>query len=71
MLSEGARETAQRSGMMHALVFERAAPDASATRIAEVPLPDPGPGQIAVDVACAGVNFIDVMARLWRPRLCP
>ena len=71
MLSEGARETAQRSGMMHALVFERAAPDASATRIAEVPLPDPGPGQIAVDVACAGVNFIDVMARRGDPGYAP
>jgi NADPH:quinone reductase len=66
-LSEGARDTRHRSGVMHAVVFDRAAPDASASRVAEMPLPEPGPGQIAVDVACAGVNFIDVMARRGDP----
>jgi NADPH2:quinone reductase len=48
---------------MRAVVFDRPAPDASATRVAELPVPEPGPGQIAIDVAYAGVNFIDVMAR--------
>jgi DNA-binding transcriptional ArsR family regulator len=36
---------------MRAVVFDRPAPDASATRIAELPVPGPAPGQIAVDVA--------------------
>jgi NADPH:quinone reductase len=53
--------------MMRAVVFDRAAPDASASRVADVALPEPGPGQIAVDVACAGVNFIDIMARRGDP----
>jgi NADPH2:quinone reductase len=34
-------------------------------------VPEPGPGQIAVDVACAGVNFIDVMARRGDPGYAP
>lgn len=48
---------------MRAVVFDGPAPDASATRVAERPVPEPGPGQIAVDVHHAGVNFIDVMSR--------
>ena len=52
---------------MRAVVFERAAPDASATRIADVDVPQPGPGQVAIDVVAAGVNFIDVMARRGDP----
>ncbi len=28
-----------------------------------VPVPEPGPGQVAIDVAYAGVNYADVMAR--------
>jgi NADPH2:quinone reductase len=55
------------SGVMRAVVFDRPAPDAGATRVADVPVPEPGPGQIAVDVACAGINFIDVMARRGDP----
>src|SRR4029453_8097778 len=42
-----------------------------ATRIAELPIPEPAPGQIAVDVAYAGVNFIDVMARRGDPGYAP
>jgi NADPH2:quinone reductase len=56
---------------MRAVVFDRPAPDASATRVAELPVPEPGPGQIAVEVACAGVNFIDVMARRGDPGYAP
>ena len=52
---------------MRAVVLARPAPDASATRVAELPVPEPGPGQIAVDVACAGVNFIDESADGQRP----
>jgi NADPH2:quinone reductase len=52
---------------MRAVVFERAAPDASATRIADIDVPQPGPGQVAIDVVAAGVNFIDVMARRGDP----
>ena len=46
-------------------VLEMAAPalDASATEIVDRALPAPGPGQVSIDVAFAGVNFIDVMAR--------
>jgi NADPH2:quinone reductase len=52
---------------MRAVVFDRAAPDASATRIADVDVPQPGPGQVVIDVVAAGVNFIDVMARRGDP----
>jgi NADPH:quinone reductase len=52
---------------MRAVVFDRAAPDASATRIADVAVPQPGPGQVAIEVVAAGVNFIDVMARRGDP----
>jgi NADPH2:quinone reductase len=56
---------------MRAVLFERPAADASATRVAELSVPEPGPGQIAVDVAWAGVNFIDVMARRGDPGYAP
>jgi NADPH:quinone reductase len=56
---------------MHALVFDRPAPDASATRVAELAEPEPGPGEVTIDVACAGVNFIDVMARRGDPGYAP
>jgi hypothetical protein len=52
---------------MRAVVFDRSAPDASATRIADVAVPQPVPGQVAIDVVAAGVNFIDVMARRGDP----
>ena len=32
-------------------------------RLKDLPSPEPGPGQIVVDVAAAGVNFIDVYHR--------
>src|SRR5512132_2888582 len=61
----------QAGGAMRAVVFDRPAPDAGATRVAELPVPEPGPGQIAVEVACAGINFIDVMARRGDPGYAP
>ncbi|PYC87636.1 oxidoreductase [Streptomyces tateyamensis] len=33
------------------------------SEVAEVAAPQPGPGQVAVQVAYAGLNFVDVMAR--------
>lgn len=48
---------------MRALVFDGPAPDTRCTRVIQVPVPDPGPGQITVDVQYAGINFKDVMAR--------
>lgn len=48
---------------MHALRFDRPAPDTQTTRVVEVPIPEPGPGQVAIDVHYAGLNFADVMVR--------
>lgn len=52
---------------MRALFFDRAASDGSATRVGDVGTPEPGPGELTVDVRAAGVNFIDVMARRGDP----
>jgi NADPH2:quinone reductase len=52
---------------MKALLFDRPAADASATRVADVATPEPGPGEVAIDVRAAGINFIDVMARRGDP----
>ena len=53
--------------MMQALVFARAAADASASRVATVPTPTPGVGEVAIAVQYAGINFKDVMARRGDP----
>ena len=55
------------SSTMRALAFDNPAPDMSTTRLAELPVPVPRPGEIAIDVHHAGVNFIDVMARRGDP----
>ncbi|MBS1877907.1 MAG: zinc-binding dehydrogenase [Actinobacteria bacterium] len=52
---------------MRAVVFDAPAPDASTTRVAEVTVPEPGPGEVEIDVVAAGINFIDVMARRGDP----
>jgi NADPH2:quinone reductase len=40
--------------------------------VAEVPTPEPGPGQVRVDLAAAGVNFIEIYQRIGRyPRELP
>lgn len=36
---------------------------ADVLRLADVPVPEPGPGQVAVDVAYAGANFAEVLYR--------
>lgn len=42
-------------------------------RIVEAKVPEPGPGQVSVDVAYAGVNFADLLARSGATayRACP
>ncbi|HWD79038.1 MAG TPA: zinc-binding dehydrogenase [Kribbella sp.] len=52
---------------MLAVIFDRPAADSSTTRVAEVEVPVPGPGEVTIDVRAAGVNFIDVMARRGDP----
>ncbi len=48
---------------MRALVFTGPAPSTSRTKIDEIAVPSPGPGQLSIDVTHAGVNFKDVMSR--------
>jgi len=43
--------------------------DASALEYTEVPDPVPGPGEVLIDVAASGVNFIDVYHRIGRYQL--
>src|ERR1700733_6366843 len=52
---------------MRALRMTAPAADSSATQVAEVDEPRPGPGEVAIEVAFAGVNFLDVMARRGDP----
>jgi NADPH2:quinone reductase len=52
---------------MRALQMATPSPDARATGVVEVDEPIPGPGEVAIDVAFAGVNFIDIMARRGDP----
>jgi NADPH2:quinone reductase len=48
---------------VRALVFDGPAADAGTSRVAELPEPSPGPGQLTIDVLHAGINFKDIMAR--------
>ena len=52
---------------MKALIMAAPAADGSTTSVADIDEPQPGPGQVAIYVAYAGVNFIDVMARRGDP----
>lgn len=52
---------------MRALRMASPSTDSRATGVAEVDEPVPGPGEVAIDVAFAGVNFIDIMARRGDP----
>ncbi|MFJ4092602.1 zinc-binding alcohol dehydrogenase family protein [Kitasatospora sp. NPDC089913] len=47
---------------MRALVMT-APGGAENSQVQELPVPGPGPGQVTVDVAFAGLNFVDVMTR--------
>jgi NADPH2:quinone reductase len=52
---------------MRALVMEEPWDGPDRTRVQDTPVPRPSAGQVAIDVAFAGVNFIDVMARRGDP----
>jgi NADPH2:quinone reductase len=55
------------SRRMRALVYDAPAADASMTRVAELDVPAPGPGEVTIRVTHAGVNFKDIMARRGDP----
>jgi NADPH:quinone reductase len=57
----GAGRLRQDEGMRALLVTANGGPEVLDVR--EVPAPEPGPGQALVEVAAAGVNFIDVYLR--------
>lgn len=52
---------------MKAVVFDGPGADNSRTHIADLPEPTPGPGQIAIAVEYAGINFKDIMQRRGDP----
>src|SRR6516165_7170243 len=56
---------------MQALIFDGPAPDARASRVTELAVPEPAPGAVSIDVHYAGVNFKDVMARRGDPGYVP
>lgn len=56
---------------MRGLIVEAPATDTGTTRVAELPVPEPGPGEVTIDVHYAGVNFKDVMARRGDPGYVP
>ena len=51
------------SGLMQAALYERTGPAGEVLCIDEMPIPDPGPGEVRVRVAWSGVNPSDVKAR--------
>lgn len=48
---------------MQALQIDAPAPDSSTTNVVEIDEPTPGPGQVTINVAYSGINFMDVMTR--------
>jgi NADPH2:quinone reductase len=48
---------------MHALMMTGPSQGVDRTEIREIEEPRPGPGEVTIDVAYAGINFLDVMAR--------
>jgi NADPH:quinone reductase len=52
---------------MHALQMTAPASDSGTTQVVQLDEPEPGPGDVAIEVAFAGVNFIDVMSRRGDP----
>ena len=52
---------------MRAVVMTQPSPGSDKTWVTSVDAPRPGPGQVAIRVAYAGVNFMDVMARRGDP----
>ncbi len=56
---------------MRALLMTEPSKGPQYTLVRDVPEPVPGPGQVSIDVAWAGINFIDVMARRGDPGYVP
>ena len=56
---------------MRTLVMSEPAPGPERTAVQDVPEPRPGNGQVTIEVAHAGVNFLDVMARRGDPGYAP
>jgi NADPH2:quinone reductase len=48
---------------MQALMMSGPSQGPDRTEIREIEAPRPGPGEVTIDVAYAGINFVDVMAR--------
>lgn len=48
---------------MYVLQMTGPSPGVDRTEIREIAEPRPGPGEVTIDVAYAGINFLDVMAR--------
>lgn len=48
---------------MYALMMTEPSQGVDRTEIREIKEPRPGPGEVTIDVAYAGINFLDVMAR--------
>ena len=46
---------------MRAVVVEELAPDYGGVALKEIPTPDPGPGEVLVEVRAAAVNFPDLL----------
>jgi NADPH2:quinone reductase len=52
---------------MYALMMTGSSQGADRTEVREIEEPRPGPGEVTIDVAYAGINFLDVMARRGDP----
>ena len=52
---------------MQALTMIEPSPGIDQTEVRKVEDPQPGPGEVTIDVAYAGINFMDVMARRGDP----
>ncbi|CNF05024.1 Zinc-binding alcohol dehydrogenase [Mycobacterium tuberculosis] len=52
---------------MEALIMTEPAPGPDRTQVGETEEPRPGPGEVTIEVAYAGINFLDVMARRGDP----
>jgi NADPH:quinone reductase len=56
---------------MRAIVMSEPSPGSDRTAVRDLPEPRPGPGQVSIEVAHAGINFLDVMARRGDPGYAP
>ncbi|MQY28448.1 quinone oxidoreductase family protein [Nocardia aurantia] len=56
---------------MRAVVMSEPFDGPDRTRVLDIEVPRPGPGQVAIDVEYAGLNFLDIMARRGDPGYAP